>query len=149
MPDVIARDLFDRFTDHSLPATQWDHHAHLTVCRVALEDRSPTTALAFLRDTIRRYNQATGRIDTADTGYHETLTVYYVGAVAALGDVPLDAVLTADSCARTAPFRHWSSELLFSRAARAAWVDPDLRPLPWDVRPLLSEQPAPVRRPSA
>lgn len=149
MLDPNPRRLFERFTDLSLPATQWDHTAHLTVCRVALDDRLATAALAFLRDAIRRYNEATGRPDTADTGYHETLTVYYVGAVAALGPVPLDAVLTADSCARTAPLRHWSRDVLFSRTARAGWVDPDLRPIPWDLEPLLSEQPGPARLPSA
>lgn len=149
MPVSTPRDLFDRFVDLTLPSNDWDHAAHLTVCRIALDDRTPATTLPFLRDAIRRYNQATGRIDTADAGYHETLTVYYVGAVAALGDVPLDTVLTADSCARTAPFRHWSRELLFSRAARAAWADPDLRPLPWDVRPLLGGRPAPARLPTA
>ena len=149
MLDLTSHHLFDRFADLSLPATEWDHTAHLTVCRVALDDRPPAAALAFLRDTIRRYNEATGRPDTADAGYHETLTVYYIGAVAALGPVPLDAVLTAGSCARTAPLRHWSRGLLFSRPARAGWVDPDLRPIPWDVRPLLSEQRVPARPPSA
>lgn len=149
MLDSTARDLFDRFADLTLPSADWDHAAHLTVCRVALDDRPPAATLAFLRDTIRRYNVATGGVNTADAGYHETLTAYYVGAVAGLGDVPLDAVLTADTCTRTAPLRHWSRELLFSRVARAAWVDPDLRPLPWEVRPLLSGQPAPVRLPSA
>lgn len=149
MLDPTARDLFDRFTGLTLPSTDWNHAAHLTVCRVALDDRSPAAALTFLRDTIRRYNEATGRINTAEAGYHETLTVYYVGAVAVLGAAPLDAVLAADSCARSAPLRYWSRDRLFSRAARADWVDPDLRPLPWNVRPHLSGQPAPARLPNA
>jgi hypothetical protein len=29
------------------------------------------------------------------------------------------------------PFRHWSRETLFSPAARAEWVEPDLAPLPF------------------
>jgi hypothetical protein len=29
------------------------------------------------------------------------------------------------------PFRHWSREALFSPPARAGWVAPDLRPLPF------------------
>jgi hypothetical protein len=29
------------------------------------------------------------------------------------------------------PFRHWSREAMFSPEARAGWLDPDLRPLPF------------------
>lgn len=29
------------------------------------------------------------------------------------------------------PYRHWSREALFSPAARAEWVEPDLRALPF------------------
>jgi hypothetical protein len=29
------------------------------------------------------------------------------------------------------PFRHWSREAMFSRHARAGWLEPDLRPLPF------------------
>jgi hypothetical protein len=31
------------------------------------------------------------------------------------------------------PLRHWSREALFSDAARAAWAEPDILPLPWQV----------------
>jgi hypothetical protein len=29
------------------------------------------------------------------------------------------------------PFRHWSKGAIFSPAARAGWLDPDLKPLPF------------------
>jgi hypothetical protein len=31
---------------------------------------------------------------------------------------------------KTLPFRHWRRETLMSPAARAAWTEPDLLPLP-------------------
>jgi len=31
---------------------------------------------------------------------------------------------------KTLPFRHWARETMMSPAARAAWTEPDLLPLP-------------------
>jgi hypothetical protein len=117
------------------------------VCWVTLADRSPAEALAFLRGAIRRYNVATGGENTVDAGYHETLTAYYVGTVAALGCADVGGVLTAGECARTGPLRYWSRARLFSGGARTRWCTPDLRPLPWDAGVLVSRRTtAPDRR---
>ncbi|MEM1334580.1 MAG: hypothetical protein AAGG08_14095, partial [Actinomycetota bacterium] len=82
-----------------------------------------------LRVAIRSYNEATGVENTATSGYHETITRYFVQAVAALRADDLATVLGARSCERGAPLRHWSRPILFGPAARARWVEPDLRPL--------------------
>jgi len=129
MIDSHTSRLFRRFCDRSLPRSQWTHEAHLGVCWAALDTRQPATALAFLRDQIRSYNEATGGANTPTSGYHETLTAYFVHAVAELRADTIDEVLAAPRCRREAPLRHWSRDRLFSRQARATWVDPDLEPL--------------------
>lgn len=132
MPDARSHHVFEQFTDLTLPAQQWDHDAHLTVCWVALDRLDTAAALRLLRAAIRRYNVSTGVTNSATGGYHETLTCYYVGAVAASSASTIDEVFAAEPCRRDAPLRFWSRELLFSRTARARWTEPDLAELPWD-----------------
>mgnify|MGYP001816738770 CR=1 FL=1 len=131
MIDASSRRLHRAFLDRTLAKEEWDHRAHLTVCWVTLDDRTPEAALGELRAAIRAYNEATGVANTATGGYHETITRYFVGAVADLRAPTIEHVLADDRCRRTAPFDHWSRELLLSTDARLNWRAPDVAPLPW------------------
>lgn len=134
----------DAFLRLTLPKARWTHEAHLTVCWATLRELAPAAALVRLRAAIRAYNAAVGTVDDDTNGYHETLTRYFVGAVAALADRELAAVLADPTCGRDAPLSHWSRDRLFSVAARRAWVDPDVSPLRWDPAALgLTPSPAP------
>lgn len=132
MVDASSRRLFEQFVGRTLPKSAWDHAAHLTVCWVALDSMDTADAVTFLRDAISSYNEATGVTNSTTEGYHDTITEYFVGAVASLAADDIDDVIGADRCHREAPLRHWSRARLFSPVARARWVDPDLAPLPWD-----------------
>jgi len=124
---------FDDFVNGRLPIDAWTHEAHLVTCWVALRDRSPAEALAFLRDAIQTHNCGIG-INNSDTeGYHETLTVYYVTAVAEADSPDPETLFEVEFCDRKAPLRHWTRDELFSTAARRGWVEPDVAPLPWRV----------------
>ena len=131
MPDAASLRLFEVFVDHSLPKPQWTHHAHLTACWVARSTRTPEQTLAFLRGAIRSYNEVTGVANTPTSGYHETITRSFVGAVDQLAATAIDDVLAAAVCDNRAPLRHWRRETLFTPLARATWVPPDLAALPW------------------
>jgi hypothetical protein len=95
----------------------------------------PDEALALLRERISRYNESVGTINSDDSGYHETVTAFYVKAIAAaIADrdpaMPLDALaaLVIERIgARDYPLRYYSKRRLFSVAARRGWVEPDLR----------------------
>ena len=128
--DVETKRIYDGFCDRTLPKVEWTHEAHLRVCWASLSQLSTTEAIDFLRDGIRAYNLATGVENTPTAGYHETLTVYFVRTVADLGATTIEQVIDAPRVTRAAPLRHWSRDLLFSRAARAEWTEPDLAPLP-------------------
>lgn len=132
MVDAQTRRTFDAFRDFTLPKSDWTHEAHLRVCWAALTTtRDPSATVGLLRQAIREYNTATGVENTATSGYHETLTQYFVGAVASLGPTSIREVIDAPRCSTHAPLRHWSRTLLFSPMARATWTDPDDAPLPW------------------
>jgi hypothetical protein len=129
-PDVV-----EAFVAGTLPADEWTHEAHLRVC-VALLAGSPDPgpALDRIRALIRAHNRRVGP-RPGQVGFHETLTRYFVEAVAATNGAPVDVVLTTPSCQVGAPRHHWSPPLLDSLRARTGWVDPDLAPLPWRADP--------------
>jgi hypothetical protein len=135
MNDVldIHLDTFDRFIHGRLAADEWTHEAHLITCWVALRDRTPAEALPFLRDSIQAHNCGIGTPNTDTEGYHETLTVYYVTAVAAANAPDPESLYDEPTCGRSAPLDHWDRDTLFSVAARRGWVEPNLAPLPWPV----------------
>lgn len=124
-----ARATHAAFCDRTLPKAAWTHEAHLMVCWVELQRRSPAEALDHLRTAIRAYNEATGTPNTDMDGYHETITRYYVWAVDSVDAADPAALVDDTRCSRTAPLLHWSRARLFSVPARRGWVEPDLAPL--------------------
>jgi len=126
-----ADEMFDAFVNGRLAKDEWTHEAHLIACWVALRDRTPSQTLSFLRDAIRSHNCGVGTENSATSGYHETLTVYYVTAVSIADADSLDELFETPTCSRTAPLDHWSRDALFSSEARLDWLAPDQAPLPW------------------
>ena len=90
---------------------------------------------------IRRYNEATGGVNSDTEGYHETITQFYLKAIrAALARLPAGTALW-ETCNRVIgspfgdrafPLAFYSRERLFSVEARRHWVEPDLKPLDFD-----------------
>ena len=129
--------VFDDFIHGRLKADEWTHEAHLVACWMTLRDRTPHEALGFLRDSIKAHNCGVGTANTDHSGYHETLTVYYVSAVADASARSPAALIDLDSTSRTAPASFWTKELLFTPQARQTWVDPNLAALTIDVEATL------------
>lgn len=130
-----ARRLHERLFDRTLPKPEWTHEAHLIACWVDLDehDGDVDATVDSLRDAIRSYNEATGVANTSTSGYHETLTRYYVEAVAAVGAASVEELLADPRCSRDVPLRRWSKERLFSPEARATAIPPDLHDDPGQV----------------
>jgi len=128
------------FLARTLPKAAWTHVAHLRVGLWHVRRFGEEGALARLRVGIRAYNEAVGTANTDSSGYHETLTVFYVRVIAdyiegepavpAITDEALEAGLIAARGARELPLEYYSRDRLFSVEARRGWVVPDLKPLP-------------------
>ena len=127
------------FLARTLPKVAWTHVAHLRVGLWHVRRFGEEAALARLRDGIRAYNEAVGTANTDSSGYHETLTVFYVRVIAdfldrepaaASGDEVQEAALIAARGARALPLEYYSRDRLFSVEARRGWVPPDLKRLP-------------------
>jgi hypothetical protein len=127
------------FLAKTLPKPAWTHVAHLRVGLWHVRRLGEAAALRALRERIRAYNEAVGTANTDSSGYHETLTVFYVrliadflersGAEADRADEELEASLIAQCGARDLPLEYYSRDRLFSVEARRAWVTPDLKPI--------------------
>ena len=126
------------FIAQTLPKTEWTHQAHLRVGLWHALQYPDSAALELLRGRISAYNEATGVANTAQSGYHETITRFYVHVIR-LFVRSVDQSVAFDELAhaliaqwgdKNLPLRHYSPHRLFSAEARLAWVEPDLAPLP-------------------
>ena len=127
------------FLDRSLPKPAWTHVAHLRVGLWHVRRFGADLAVDLLRERISRYNEAVGTANTSTSGYHETLTVFYVKVIDAFVSADASPDQEADTLERRLleavgdrelPLRYYSRECLFSTEARRQWVAPDLQPLP-------------------
>jgi hypothetical protein len=132
--DRIGRGLIDR----SLPKAEWTHAAHFAAAFWLLR-RPEMHAMRDMPGLIRAYNEATGVPNTDTSGYHETITIASLRAARAwLAARPhehlhaaLNELLTSDWGRSDWLLAYWSRSLLFSVAARRAWIEPDLKALPF------------------
>ncbi len=132
--DRIGRGLLDR----SLPKAEWTHAGHFAAAFWVLR-RPNMDAARDMPGLIRAYNEATGVHNTDTTGYHETITLASLRTAGAWlrgrSGVPLyealNELLATEYGRSEWLLGYWSRPLLFSVAARRAWVNPDLRALPF------------------
>ena len=91
----------------------FDHGAHLALALEYLRT-SPSfdDAAARMEEMLRAKAGAAG----VPEKYHHTVTLFWMRMIARLMD-------------RELPLSYYSSERLFSEAARLEWLEPDLRPL--------------------
>ena len=127
------------FLDRSLPKPAWTHVAHLRVGLWHVRRFGAVRAIELLRERISCYNEAVGTANTNTSGYHETLTVFYVKVIDAFVSADASRAQAAGTLERRLleavgdrelPLRYYSRECLFSTEARRQWVAPDLQPLP-------------------
>jgi hypothetical protein len=114
------------------PAGEFGHREHLRLAWRELREHDRRVALRRIETAIRHVAEAHGAPDK----YHRTMTEAWASLVGYhLAEEP---ALTFDEFLDRFPRlldagllkRHFSSGLLATPAARATWVDPDLRPLP-------------------
>lgn len=128
----------DQFDQKSLPKAAWTHLAHIAVAFVALDTlKDFDKTLRSLRDKIKVYNLSVGTQNTDNSGYHETLTVFWLTVVNEfytanrwdnLNDMYERFRQTVPASSKF-PALFYSHERLFSMEARHHWTSPDLLPI--------------------
>jgi hypothetical protein len=122
------------FFSLALPNAAFHHRDHLRLTWLVVRRDGAAVARDLVSAGIRRFAAAHGHAGRS----HETLTAFWVRLVAhaAENDPRIDdfeRFLRAYPLLLDArlPLRHWSHDRLFTPAARGAWQEPDLVPLPF------------------
>lgn len=137
--------LVKSFEERTIEKREWTHAAHLTVGLYYMKRLPFAVARNVMRDGIHSLNDRHGTPNTDSSGYHETLTVFWLKQIWNFIDSRTDnddLAALANGLIRnhkdsSQPLMFYSSELLFSAKARLDYYPPDIR-----VRPLI---PFPVR----
>ena len=125
------------FRAKNLPTKEWTHEAHLITGLWHVANFDYEDALLKMREGIRTYNEAAGGKNTDSSGYHETITVFWIWLLnefwkkhsidnQSFEDV-CNAFLKSKYCDRNAAFHFYTREKLLSREARLAFVEPDIQ----------------------
>ena len=144
---MSADDSFDddelvaAFERAAVPAEAWDHRAHVRVAFVYARQYGWETAVARMRSGLVALNAAHQVPDVVGRGYHETITVAFlrlIGAACQRAACQGRAFASsAEFCdahpelmTKDALLAYYSRDRLAGAEAKAAFVEPDLRPLP-------------------
>jgi hypothetical protein len=132
--DLDDEALWRGFHDRTLRHDQWTHAAHLRVAWLHVARHELDEAHLLMRVGIIRLNAAHELVETPTRGYHETLTRVWLILVRALSRrtscADSASFLATPGLERDAPLRYYTRERLFSTAARAMFLPPDIAELP-------------------
>ena len=126
--------LIEQFEQASLPKEEWTHTAHCIVALWYCIKFPLPQAAEKIRNGIKAYNVSIGGANTDTSGYHETITLFYMTTIACylattgvteLTDEQIDLFLQQPFLERDHVFRMYSVEQLMSKAARHSWTPPD------------------------
>ena len=134
--------LIKAFEERTLTKAEWTHAAHLTVGLYYCFHHPFGVAKRLMSEGVFRLNIAHDTPNTETSGYHETLTVFWMKVVAAFletygrekGLTVLANELVLFYKDSKLPLKFYSRELLFSTAAREKYVLPDLLKFPTDEK---------------
>jgi hypothetical protein len=112
---------------------EFKHYQHLAVALWYVAHLPFAAASEKMRSGIQRLASAYGK-----TGYHETITVFWLAMVRAFWahasadeSVAVAANRLISECEnKNLIYEYYSPERLNSVAAKTGWVEPDLQPLP-------------------
>ncbi|MEM6801883.1 MAG: hypothetical protein AAF696_10805 [Bacteroidota bacterium] len=133
--------LLKSFEDKSLSHEAWTHEAHLVVACHYLYTYSDWEALIFLRSGIITLNRAQKVENSPSSGYHETLTCFWVKTISYFMNKHKEGKSLEEVCQLflKSPFANtrialefYSKDHLFTVEARASWVEPDIKPFNFD-----------------
>ena len=129
------------FEECNLDKSEWTHGAHVAAAGAYLynsPDFDIAPVLPVIRHRIQAFNLSVGGANTATSGYHETLTHFWLLIVSShlRESPPASRLEAARSCVtafgeeRALHTRYYSDDVVKDTAARQIWCAPDLRPIP-------------------
>lgn len=132
--------LHQQFETACLPKSAWTHEAHLKVALSMLISYPFDEALCHLRAGIILLNKAHQTLNTANAGYHETLTQFWATVINLFlaentGHTAEKAVcmfLESGLASKDLPFHFYEKEQLLNTRHRARFIPPTKSQLNWE-----------------
>jgi len=112
---------------------RFHHYDHLRIAWLLVERHGPELAAEIVGERLKAMATARGVAPL----YNETMTRFWIRLIDHVHAAT--AAATIDKAIEKVPMlldknlaqRHWSRTVMFGPVARAAWVEPDLAPLPF------------------
>lgn len=133
-----AEKLIHQFEACELPKEKWTHEAHFVMALWYFCHQPLPLAIRLIKDGIKKYNISVGGTNTDDSGYHETISVFYIRLIInyIMQTVPgqsfgnqLAGLWSQDFLQKDYPLRYYTRKLLMSKEARKNWIAPDIQSL--------------------
>lgn len=126
--------LVHSFSARTLAKEKWTHAAHITAALWHLKNYSFDDAICRMRSKIISYNISTGTPNNASSGYHETMTVFWMHTCLFFvtkfpgGNVlnTCNTFLKSPLAERSLPFCFYQKKTILSSKARAVFIQPDI-----------------------
>ncbi len=124
----------------SLRHEEWTHAAHFAAALWLMRYRTDLEPALAMPRLIRAFNDTVGTVNSDSSGYHETITLASLRAARGVfvsfpDDVPVYRIVNILMKTNFANpnwlLEYWSRDRLMSVEARRAWLDPDLKALPF------------------
>jgi hypothetical protein len=124
-----------QFSNRTLPKAEWTHHAHLIIALWHHWNYDEQEAIQLVRKKIIAYNEAVGTPNTDNSGYHETLTIFWMHITKQYLKQhhfenlakAINAFLNSEYANNQFPLSYYTREKLFSIEARKVWINGDLK----------------------
>lgn len=129
-----ALQLVKDFEAGTLPKESWTHVAHIIVGVSYCLDLPLPEAVGKIRTNIKAYNERVGGQNTDHSGYHETITLFYMRTIAGylvttgfstLTQELLNLLQQQPFLDKSYPLQFYSREYLMSPESRKNWAVPD------------------------
>jgi hypothetical protein len=125
--------LIEDFENCTLPKEEFTHTNHFIMALWYCLKSPLPQAIQKIRSGIMRFNVSVGGQNTATSGYHETITLFYTlqivnylatTGVTTLTDHTIEIFLQQPFIDKDYIFRFYNRGLLMSEEARRAWISP-------------------------
>jgi len=137
MPTITNKEIENMiglFETRKLPKEKWTHQSHLIAAVWYLMKYPQNKVFNILSENIIEYNKSVGTPNSNTSGYHETITWFWLNEVQKFLDKKkyksianaCKNIINSNLVNRQYPLTFYSEQLLFSSEARKKLLMPDL-----------------------
>ncbi len=129
--------IIEGFNSSDLAQDEWTHEAHLMMAVHYVIKHLPQNILPVIRKKIKKLNEFHGTPNTFDSGYHESITIFWLYNAFVFctknkdlnEEELINEFISNKEGDKSYPLNFYSKKVLFSTEARHRYIMPDLNEL--------------------